>query len=214
MELGNICFGNSRGSFPVPRGSNWEFHLDRLMFAINGEPSSYGTDFENDTFVMMPYWWGDCTCGFDDYEFKETHNDDCYRMMEDARKIARGWTRESKYWLDRPKALTYDQANKVERGIRKQLCKEHGIPWNNGLGCAIHCDCDYDERYKEWIKFISYPEGHKEDCKLVVPNFLYKPDEFELSWYKYYLRDSYMSHNITKEDFSKIVDACIASTED
>lgn len=28
-----------------------------------GGPFGYGIEFENDTFEMHPFWWGDCTCG-------------------------------------------------------------------------------------------------------------------------------------------------------
>lgn len=81
MELGNWFFGNSRGKYPVDR--NWQnafvTKLWDMGFDSYGCPkydeseyegefkvikSQYGdsdnaTYFENDTFVLMPYYWGD-----------------------------------------------------------------------------------------------------------------------------------------------------------
>lgn len=36
-------------------------------YGLGGE-NGYGVDFENDTFVMRRYYWGDCDCGFLDAE--------------------------------------------------------------------------------------------------------------------------------------------------
>lgn len=41
-----------------------------------------------------------------------------------------------------------------------------------------------------------------------LPNFVYKPTGFELSWYKYPLRDSYCSHKIDDETFFKMLKNC------
>lgn len=126
MELGNMAFGNSRGKYPVDRDWQDMFckHLYEMGFDSRGDiddenlmkdeieiPSSVkeewgNTKFENDTFIIMPYYWGD-----DDYI--------------------------------------------------------------SGL-----------------------------------PNFVYKPTGFSLSWYKYALRDSYMNHNITKQKLEEYMIEC------
>jgi len=67
MELGNMFFGNSRGEYPVKRHAGFEDELWRLFKAI-GADDHYGSDFTNDVFEVHPYWWGDCTC---EYEEKE-----------------------------------------------------------------------------------------------------------------------------------------------
>lgn len=76
MELGNLLFGNLRGTFEVPRGINegdfvWqetfigfmnEIGLDGYGYIENGELEKYETDrggFENDTFIINPYYWGE-----------------------------------------------------------------------------------------------------------------------------------------------------------
>lgn len=37
------------------------------------------------------------------------------------------------------------------------------------------------------------------------PNFVFKPRQFEMSWYKYPLRDAYMNQELTKEEFLDIL---------
>lgn len=49
-----------------------------------------------------------------------------------------------------------------------------------------------------------------DDCELVVPNFLFKPTGFRIEWYKYALRDSYMSPGICLEDYRRIMKCCEA----
>lgn len=54
-------------------------------------------------------------------------------------------------------------------------------------------------------------DEHAIDCKLIVPNFIYKPTGFEIRWYKYPLRDSYMNKRIRLERFRDMIDACVES---
>ena len=78
-------------------------------------------------------------------------------------------------------------------------------------GCAVHCTCDYEQRYTKFITDKGYEDGHKETCLLVKSNFLYKPTGFSIDWYKYPLRDSYTNQRITLEGFKIIIDKCIES---
>ncbi len=58
MEIGNMCFGHSRGNYPIPRGKGYEEILEDLCKALEDD-SGYGTHFENDTFYTHPYCWCD-----------------------------------------------------------------------------------------------------------------------------------------------------------
>jgi len=44
-----------------------------------------------------------------------------------------------------------------------------------------------------------------------LPNFIYKPTGFELSWYKYALRDSYMNQNLTYQELELLLKNCVTS---
>ena len=65
------------------------------------------------------------------------------------------------------------------------------------------CTCGADEQY-DW------PE-HTADCKEVVPNFWYKPTDYQLQFYKYPLRDAYANRAVSLREFAAIIDACIES---
>lgn len=116
MELGNLLFGHSRGEYVFPdrnlvncREWNTLLEVARLDFYGVSDDGNYG--FDNDTFTIRPYYWGE----------------------------------------------------------------------------------DEEEADK--------------------PNFLYKPTGFEIRWYKYPFRDSYMNQNLTNKEIKKIFRNCIVSIQ-
>lgn len=70
MEIGNLLFGNSRGEYPLKRG-RWQetfcefldkIGLDGYGYIEKEELKEYKTDrggFENEIFLVNPYYWGD-----------------------------------------------------------------------------------------------------------------------------------------------------------
>lgn len=44
-----------------------------------------------------------------------------------------------------------------------------------------------------------------------LPNFEFKPENIQISWYKYPLRDAYCSHDISPEQLKTILDICAES---
>lgn len=66
----------------------------------------------------------------------------------------------------------------------------------------------------DWIGFENdvfsvFPYYWGDDDELLTkPNFVYKPTGYQLSWYKYPLRDSYMNQQITFEEMEKIMEHC------
>lgn len=125
MELGNMIFGNSRGEYPVDRA--WQ-----------------------DDFCEFLY-----ECGFSGYGFIEDEK------LEEFEK--------------------FDASD----------------------------DGMIESRYFENDVFIVRPYYWGEDEKIAeLPNFVYKPTGFELQWYKYPLRDSYMNQNITFEKLQEIIEHC------
>jgi len=65
MELGNLCFGHSRGEYRVSR--NYENMIYQLLEEL-GEDVSHGwfAEFKNDVFEIRPYVWCDCDWGDED----------------------------------------------------------------------------------------------------------------------------------------------------
>jgi len=217
-ELGNLVFGNSRGEYPLKRGVGFEEELFRLFDAYAPDRDNswreYGVEFENDTFMVFPYYWaGNCTCGFDNYEFTEKHSENCFLNELEREKLKNGWVKNKYGFLEYPEK-DWETMKKSELEIVKELYKKRG--WDTKSknwwhGFAIRCDCDYWERYEKWLKKIGYPNGHKESCLLMKPNFLYKPTGFWIKWYKYPLRDAYTNQVIALQEFKEIIDKCIES---
>lgn len=59
MELGNFCFGHSRGNYSIDRDLHQEpfcYYLDLMGFY---DDTRQYEEFKNETFEYRPYWWGD-----------------------------------------------------------------------------------------------------------------------------------------------------------
>lgn len=136
MELGNILFGNSRGSYPVPR-DEWQ---DKFCEFLD-------------------------ECGFDTYGYI---NDD---------------TLEKEYGI----IIEGEGIVTLKNG---ESYKEHQQGFDNGI-----------------FRILPYYWGESENiCKL--SNFIYYPENYEIQWYKYPLRDSWSNKEITFEEFCDILDKC------
>ena len=103
MEIGNLLFGNSRGNFPVERGdfqqAFWDFlescgfdsyghieddELEKNLQTVMGDVvkninnedyTEHMHFFENDVFIIRPYWWGESQniAELSNFEFKPTN---------------------------------------------------------------------------------------------------------------------------------------------
>lgn len=63
------------------------------------------------------------------------------------------------------------------------------------------CACGHDD----------VDEECEDGCKLMLPNFLYKPTGYSIKWYKYPFRAAYQSQNLRLDGFSRIIDDCLKS---
>jgi hypothetical protein len=165
--------------------------LNSLSDKIDGEIGhNYGRHFFNGVFEMNDYYWGECTCGYAD--------------MEDE-WVSGNFHRESCYQIDYYD-LTKD-SNRVflSDGEIKKLCRKHDIPYNKGSGGSVHCTCDYERKWKDFISVYD----HKLDCLLVLPNFRY--NDFEITWYKYVGRGMEYNREISKGEIKEIFDYCEVS---
>lgn len=65
MELGNLMFGHSRGAYAVQPREIYQDLFCEFLFAHNSDGYGYfdaansSGCFENDTFAVRPYYWGD-----------------------------------------------------------------------------------------------------------------------------------------------------------
>lgn len=233
IELGNLLFGCSRGEYPVPR-KEFEIVFARLLMALpdSGGPAA----FENETFVIRPYYWGECDCGHDDraaaWQRDHVHGSECYQVqlkkrlakatedMPEAPPVgpdaalniaARGAMVSfggdgTDRRLERRRKLN-EWARTEARRIARELCEALGIPWNDGAGHEAHCTCNYKDDWTKW----SETNDHGDVCSLVLPNFHHKPSGYRLKWYKHPLRDSYASQNLSVDEFAVLIRSCVES---
>lgn len=204
-ELGQAVFGRAWGDCSLDDATN-DLASDELRHLVRdlqklghdgpmgclGGSDGYGIDFQNDVFEMHPYWWGDCTCGFGEKESAwsdaHDHAPTCYQTDVNAICYPKG--RDSEY--DRsPTDAEY-----------RSLCKKHGLPWNGGSGCAVHCTCTYDAEWSAWRS----ANDHAPDCKEVIPNF--RCGDIEIRWYKYIGRGMSVNRPVTQEELMAAFKRC------
>lgn len=138
MELGNLIFGNSRGAYHFERGE-----------------------------------WQDLFC-----EFLDKHGFDMYGYIENNDLEKKFGTTVS------GDCITYADGKKSV---------EHQHAFEN-----------------DTFFIMPYFWGESENiCEM--PNFIFKPWNFELSWYKYPMRDAYSNKKITFEEFEQMLNLCSES---
>lgn len=196
MELGNAFFGNSRGQYEVSRDSQYEGPLYTLLEECTGNSRGEG-GFENETFKVFPYYWGECTCGFDEkcegWGENNSHDESCISVEINTQ------------WANHVFDKGYEWLVPI---YKKHGLKTTGESWWHGYG--IKCTCGYE---KKWSDFLSRND-HAPDCPIVTPNFTYKPTGYQIQWYKYPLRDAYANQKITALEFLRIVFRCLESLGD
>lgn len=84
----------------------------------------------------------------------------------------------------------------------------YGYVTDGSLLTPYEMDCGWIDTPVFTIRH--YYWGEDEDIA-VLPNFTYKPTGFEMSWYKYPLRDAYCNMDLTPTEFSAMLDACVDS---
>jgi len=164
------------------------------VHGLLGGEFGYGQDYENDVFFMFPYYWDECNCGCEEkwanWEKENNHSSGCYQ--KDLEKV------EEKVSSVKDKEIWELKV--------KEICKKHGIDWDGGKGCAVHCSCEHEINFKKFDK----QNPHLPECLIIRPNFLYKSNNYKVSWYKYIGRDMEYG-NISKPEWGKIIDHCIKS---
>jgi hypothetical protein len=166
----------------------------------------YGVEFENAVFEMHPFYWGECTCGFEvrEEEWCNTHSHSagCYQSELNAKRIETGlWSRGKYRFLESDKDAPYALIRKTEDAIYKEMTAKYNLPYQ---GCAVHCTCSYNKDFKEW-RIVN---DHDPRCPSVLPNFRHKDSGFEVRWYKWIGRDNFI---IGECDWGSVLKDCMAS---
>lgn len=176
-----------------------------------GGRHGYGVEFTNDVFEMHPFWWGDCTCGYEDIEYKFyksiSHEDHCYQTEIKERLEAEGFKLNADGWLEDEGDFDLDTSEKYhvrKSEISTEVAKKYGL---SDIGLYIHCTCTYKEKESAW-----YAENdHKKDCRIAIPNFRHFASGLEISWYKYIGRSMEINKDVNLQEWTTIFVDCINS---
>ena len=89
----------------------------------------------------------------------------------------------------------------------KELCKKAQVDISYG---QPECNRDFNGFDNEIFTIRPYYWGDNEEI-MELPNFIYKPTNFQIQWYKYAFRDSYMNQNLTEDEILNIFKECVKS---
>ena len=189
-ELGYVSIGGLEGPYQLPRDRAYEGRF--LLFLEDNDLSVYEA-FENDVFVVRPAGGSPCTCGYEQREsgwFEiESHEPDCFQAEHEALRERYG--------------TLFD----VPETALKELCLKHGRQWNEGYASAVHCTCDFDERWHRW----KAGNDHDLDCPVVSPNFEYKPSGFWIRWEEHPILGASISRALDRQQFKTVIEHCESS---
>lgn len=100
-----------------------------------------------------------------------------------------------------------------QRFLEKAGFDSYGTLCNEAAGhntFVIHSSSDTVKVENNTFSVRPYYWGENKEI-MTLPNFVYKPKGIEIRWYKYALRDTYCSHNLSVKEFGEMLDACLRS---
>lgn len=188
-EVGQMLFGNATGSYaPGELGEACLQHalneIERVFWNREQRQWDRHEDPAIPQITFRPYYWGDCDCGGEQRlaAWTEEHAPSCYQTEY--------------YALPESMRHSYDGPEYVERQrIVRAICERRGIPWNDGYGCAVHCDCGHDERWRTFAR----QNGCTPQCATVLPNFAF--GDVEIRWYKHSRRGLSVNRPLTADEW-------------
>lgn len=107
---------------------------------------------------------------------------------------------------------------------------EYSVPreWQNKMYMALEeMGFDCYGYYEGKNKYVTDRGGYENEVFLInpyywgeydmiagEPNFIFKPNDYRLDWYKYPLRDSYANKEVAFQEFARMLKLCVKSVED
>ena len=205
MELGRMIFGTPGREHPVDRALQDDFVAFLDAVGLDGyghprwsktfcdDPADPRKTFDNGTFRVRPYYWGDCQCGYerrsDALAEATPHAPSCFRVGLRAHLAAEG--------IAVPDGVAAEAA-------RDAYADARGVP---RAEARWRCDCDRDER----LAAAAAGDDHAPLCGIAAANFEHVPSGLELSTYKYFLRDATANRRIDAAGMAEVLASCLAS---
>jgi len=186
-EFGYVPTDAPHGPYPLPRDRAYE---GRLLLFLEDQNLSLYESFENETFAVRPVSGNPCDCGYAERESgwfeSEAHGEGCFQAKYEELRERHGGLSE------------------IPETALKALCLRQGVPWNEGFAAAVHCTCDFDERWEAWRR----ANEHEPACPVVLPNFEYKPNGFWMRWPEHPILGAAMSRALDRLQFKAVLEHC------
>jgi len=202
-ELGQMIFGNNYERYDLDRSKfqdEMNEFLEKASELLKKDICNmgYASYFENEVFAVRPYYWGDCTCGYQEAEdtWSDSHDHESHCFSIKAEQF------EAKLRQCGIKSFSDEYKDELKRFL-----KSESYPYLDEQGWRVYCDCSYE---KEWIAWVE-KNYHKENCPIILSNFHYKPDDVKINFYKYVGRSMSCNKPLTIEEFRKISKNCLKS---
>ena len=200
MELGQLAFGNAVQQCPIDR--DWQDRFQDFLINLGFDGHGLSVDeytdslyrediggFDTGNFIIRPYYWGDCTCGFDEADYQwsveNDHREHCFQTQVKNDLINNyNCTVDQLGIIEKPTTMDNRAFMDLQNTVYKKWANHFNL---SHQGYAIHCTCNHTDRY---IQFLQN-HGHDDYCPIVLPNFYNKTNHLIITWYKYPLRGAY-----------------------
>ena len=208
MELGNLLWGHARGEYRIDRTQFQDLFAKAFedmgfdgygYHQLTTKHDDGDEYFENDTFVVRPYYWGEddeLLCNYSiSIPDKEAYDD---------------YLKEHDHPLEYFLPINKDRAiNYFTNGIYNVYILYHNEDFR--LVKSVDDIINHSKKRKDGYYGIDKIEYVKKEEYVPISerlNFLYKPTGLEIGWYKYPLRDSYSNMPLMMKDAKEMLNAC------
>lgn len=216
MELGNLLFGNSRGEYEIDREKYQDIFcdfLEEIGFDSYGFAPDYLEEYIKTDYAPV-------------YNFHEQDKVKAKDLKEKG-KLLESTMQEDIYLyqdkryavIERPN-MEYEKAHEEwfneffdceDELLSQELLDREPLYQDYGTVEEVY-DVEEKESYQHYFDngtFLVRPYYWGDSDEIAEkPNFVFYPENIEISWYKYPLRDAYCSQNLTKEQFEQMLKIC------
>lgn len=120
-----------------------EKNPDGQYHGFMGGEYGYGQNFKNDVFEMMPYYWGECDCGYDEKE-EEFINHFSNKSINDTEK--------EMAWHQFAKENHHSDRCSIIRPNFEHFSSKTEISWYKYIGRGMSCNKKWD--HQKWMEIF------------------------------------------------------------
>ena len=205
-----------------------------------GGEFGYGARFENDVFVMRPFYWGDCDCGANErgeaWHAANEHSAECFRSIlqrrfaeydEDSGYNAIDAATHAPGMMESGEddtafgTVIWSKRTPAGEAAHERWCQAHDAQRkaHDRLTAELYDEVGLPRSPYQWLctcgvderaQAFFATEGHRQTCALELPNFRHKASGLEVRWYKWIGRDMEIV-SPSAPNYQAIFAECLAS---